>query len=47
MTLYYGKDAGEGYIILRQFNSNSEQFQYMDIIDLYKANKGYLEDMLF
>ncbi|XP_060559443.1 ATP synthase mitochondrial F1 complex assembly factor 1-like [Ruditapes philippinarum] len=44
MTLYYGKEAGERYTLVRTFHKNPENFQYMDIIEQYKLNKDYLEN---
>ncbi|XP_053395060.1 ATP synthase mitochondrial F1 complex assembly factor 1-like [Mercenaria mercenaria] len=44
MTLYYGRDAGERYKLVRTFHTNPEQFQYMDIIEQYKMNKEFLEN---
>lgn len=44
MALYYGKNAGDRYKLLRTFHSSPETFQYMDLVEQYKMNKDYLEN---
>lgn len=44
MTLYYGKEAGDRYKLLRTFHLKPEEFNYMDIVDQYKENREYLEN---
>lgn len=44
MALYYGKEAGDRYRILRQFCAQPDTFDHMQLVEVYNSNKDYLEN---
>ncbi|XP_052776813.1 ATP synthase mitochondrial F1 complex assembly factor 1-like isoform X2 [Mya arenaria] len=47
MSMFYGKSAGERYLLLRTFHANPGAFDHMQLIEEYKRNKDYLENNLY